>query len=137
MSIDNNRFSCYDGVMSNKVYAVCAVIKKKGEPLFLGVSRKNNHDDFGLPGGKIENEETPEQAIEREVFEETGLSIKTYSSVFETFYEKGIVKTFLVSDYEGELTTKEAGKVAWVDKQKLFNGSFGEYNRNLFSKLNF
>ena len=44
--------------------------------IILGVSRKNDHNDFGLVGGSVEENETFEEAIIREVKEETGLDIE-------------------------------------------------------------
>ncbi len=54
-------------------YADAIIRNGKGEILFL---RRNSNDSFypntwGLPGGKIESGETPEQAVRREVQEET------------------------------------------------------------------
>lgn len=45
-----------------------------GDQIVL-VSRKGNYEDLGLPGGKVEHGETSLEAIAREVWEETGLSI--------------------------------------------------------------
>lgn len=55
------------------LFAVTALLVK--DELVLAVSRKNNPNDFGLPGGKIDPGETPEGALFREVSEETGLNV--------------------------------------------------------------
>jgi ADP-ribose pyrophosphatase YjhB (NUDIX family) len=39
----------------------------------LAVSRKDNYEDLGFPGGKLNINENPEQAAIRETFEETGI----------------------------------------------------------------
>lgn len=36
---------------------------------------------WGVPAGKLENQETPEHAAERELFEETGISVKGLSCI--------------------------------------------------------
>lgn len=125
-----------------KKSAVALIFHKenKGFPtdIVLGVSRKYNHNDFGLPGGSVEENETFQEAIIREVKEETGLTVTSCKEIFE----RGVVyngneflgKTFLC-EVEGEIHTDEPHVVKWVDWGTLFKGSFGEYNRALFNHL--
>lgn len=45
-----------------------------GKLLFLKRSpHKSEGEKWGIPGGKLDSDETPEQAVIREVFEETGI----------------------------------------------------------------
>lgn len=58
-------------------YADAIIKDTKGNVLFL---RRNSNDAlfpdcWGLPGGKVDNGETPEQAVKREVQEETGMTV--------------------------------------------------------------
>jgi 8-oxo-dGTP pyrophosphatase MutT (NUDIX family) len=53
--------------------AVVALIIKDG--LILAISRRHNRSKFGLIGGKVDSDESREQALIREVKEETGLEI--------------------------------------------------------------
>jgi 8-oxo-dGTP pyrophosphatase MutT (NUDIX family) len=57
---------------ARKPFAVTAIIFSD-EGSILSVSRKENHEDFNLPGGKIDKGETPLEALVRELEEETGL----------------------------------------------------------------
>ena len=49
----------------------------------------DGRDYWTLPGGGIEPSETPEQAAEREVLEETGLIVKTERFLFEASSRSG------------------------------------------------
>lgn len=124
--------------------AVALIFNRVGK--ILSVSRKHNHNDKGLPGGKLDEGETFEEAIIREVFEETGLHIKVIELIYDTEDRQDSnreVKTFLCEITDEEIPTefsnldeKETGKVEWVSWEELISGSsFGEYNRSLYFKL--
>ena len=49
------------------------VIREDGK---IAVFNKANKNEYKLPGGGIENEENPEEAFKREVFEETGCEVE-------------------------------------------------------------
>ena len=62
--------------------AVCIIMKNKNK---VRVVNRPNSNLLALPGGKVEDGETLEQAIVREVFEETGIAI--YQDEFTKLYE--------------------------------------------------
>jgi mutator protein MutT len=103
----------------------------------LGVTRKDNFQDFGLPGGKIEMGETLYDGMCREVFEETGLIIELARPIFVREDGEFVAVVFLVEKYSGEINTQEAGQVKWITFEELKLGSFGEYNSKLEEHLNF
>jgi 8-oxo-dGTP diphosphatase len=111
-------------------------------PKVLAVSRKNNHADLGLAGGKIEPGESPTEALVRELREETGLTALGFIPIFEDWcrVENGKVKparVYLVYSWEGEPTSMENAIVEWVLPERLFedSNSFCGYNKNLFQNL--
>ena len=118
--------------------AVCILIYNL-EHKILGVSRKDNPNDFGLPGGKVDHGETREEAAVREAKEEAGLDIFNLSPVFtrEARGDDTYSATTFEAEYDPaqEIGSEEAGVVAWVDWETLFNGSFGQYNRKLYEEL--
>lgn len=123
-----------------KFKAVLAFIKHPTDPnLFLGVSRKNNPSDFGLPGGKQEDRETVRDALSRELLEETGLHIKSMKPLFRRFNKdkdlKFSVSTFSVEVDSYDISTTEAGIVSWVTREVLEAGTFGSYNKALFDSI--
>jgi 8-oxo-dGTP pyrophosphatase MutT (NUDIX family) len=110
--------------------------------LYLGVTRKDDPNAWGLPGGKIDPGELPYEAAQRELFEETGLTSQGMYRVFNHPCRANPTKTgktYQVVTYcatvSGEISTTEAGKVGWVNRDTLLAGPFGEYNRNLFEAL--
>lgn len=114
-------------------HAACAVIKD-ATGKFLGVSRGHDPMDFGFPGGHVEKDETPEQAVARELEEETGLQCSDLRHLI----------TMKAGDYKvhvytcvahGEIDTDEAGVVKWVTPEDLLRGSFGDQNRVVLRML--
>ena len=102
----------------------------------LGVSRKDNHNDFGLIGGKKEDiDETPEDTAIRETKEETGLRISNLRLIF-AIHKDGYMGYTYLADYEGEINHNEPHVVAWVPFERLVMGSFGKYNKLVAESLN-
>lgn len=123
------------------LFSVVALIFSVGH--VLAVSRKNNHEDLGLPGGKIEPGETPEEAIRRELLEETGLKIGAMYPIFDHLDrvegdERRPCRCFVVWIYEGVAKSNEGARVVWVPPSRLVEPScmFRDYNRALFLAIN-
>lgn len=57
------------------------VIRKDGN---IAIFNKTNKNEYKLPGGGIENNETPEEAFKREVLEETGCIIEIIDKIGTT-----------------------------------------------------
>lgn len=106
------------------------------EGLILGVSRKDNHSDFGLPGGKMdpEDDNDPTTTAIRECKEETGLDITNLRLVFAIHKSGNMGYTYL-ADYSGQINHNEPHVVKWVPMQVLINGSFGRYNEMVSESL--
>jgi len=110
------------------------LINPDGYP--LGVSRKNDHNDFGIPGGKMDPEDNgdPIKTAIRETKEETGLDIFNLRLVF-VIHKYGNLSYTYLADYTGEINHNEPHVVKWVGFEELVNGSFGRYNQLVAESL--
>ena len=105
-----------------KTPVVVAVIKK--ENLYLIVKR-NKHKHLGLkwefPGGKVEINESFEQALSREIKEELNVEIDIVNKIAEENYNDNkinvILYYYLCRIKEGEIFLSEHEDYAWVEKK--------------------
>lgn len=102
--------------------AVIVLVRKEKEVLL--VHAKNfRTDHYGLVAGFVETGETLEEAVHREVMEETGLHIKNlkYFASQPWPYPCGLMVGF-TADYDGgkiHLQRSELTKGSWFDKDHL------------------
>lgn len=112
------------------------VVLINDEGLILGVSRKHDHNDMGLIGGKQDPEDMGDPMITaiRECKEETGLDISNLRLIFAIHKGGNMGYTYL-ADYSGEINHNEPHVVKWVPFQTLVRGSFGRYNQLVAESL--
>jgi 8-oxo-dGTP diphosphatase len=111
-----------------KVLLVSAVALIDPDGRVLLAQRPEGKEMAGLwefPGGKVQDGETPEAALIRELREELGITVPqrclaplTFAShAYESFHL--LMPLFACRNWEGELTPLEGQKLAWVRAQKL------------------
>ena len=131
----NIRFKKKD-IEANKGEAVQVVIVNP-EGLVCLVSRKHDHSDFGLIGGKVDEGESPTQAAIRECKEETGIKITNLRVVF-AMHRKGRMGYTYIADYSGEIDydkEKEPHVVKWAKMVEATKGSFAYWNKMVTESL--
>ena len=63
--------------MNNRYFTVCGIVEINGKILLVRHTYGTAEGRILVPGGYVQEGELPSKAIEREVFEETGVSAKT------------------------------------------------------------
>lgn len=107
------------------VAAVIKAINENGEPIIFATQRGYGDfkDGWEFPGGKIEEGETPEEALKREIMEEldteisVGELINTVEYDYPTFHL--LMDCFWCEVVKGDLVLKEHEAAKWVTKEQL------------------
>lgn len=92
-----------------------------------------------FPGGKIEGQETPQAALEREIWEELDTKIEV-GELFETVeydYPKFhlSMQCFFAKIVSGNLVLKEHSAAKWLSKSQLNSVDWLKADRDLVLKL--
>ena len=107
------------------VAAVIKAVNKNGEDIIFATQRGYGEfkDGWEFPGGKIEEGETPQEALKREIMEEldteitVGELIDTIEYAYPTFHLS--MDCFWCEVVKGELVLKEAEAAKWLKKDEL------------------
>ena len=119
-------------------------IEKDGKYLMLHRIKKENdinRDKWIGIGGKFEDKESPEDCVLREAFEETGLTLTSYSyrgivtfisNVCETEY----MHLFTADGFTGNISECDEGVLEWVEKDKITSLPLWEGDKIFLDALN-
>ena len=118
-------------------------IEKDGKYLMLHRVKKQEDMNGGKwigVGGKLEEGETPEECLVREVLEETGLTLTKWRFCGEILFQSdkyGEETMYLYhgTEFSGEICDCDEGYLDWVDKDKLSSLPMWEGDRIFFEMM--
>ena len=123
-------------------YTVLCYLKKDSQYLFMLRNKEKNDLNEGKwigIGGHIEPGETKEEALIREVKEETGFTIKSFSYRGEILFINNdyqeIMYIFTSDDFIGEMIECDEGELSWIDEDKILDLNLWEGDRYFLKPL--
>lgn len=125
----------------NVVAAIIKATNEKGEPIIFATQR--GYGDFKggweFPGGKVEEGETPEAALVREIREELDTEIEvgelldTIEYDYPTFHLS--MKCFWSNIVSGDLVLKEHEAARWLTKNEIYDVEWLPADISLVGKI--
>lgn len=104
------------------ILSVGAIINDKdNNVLFIKLSYQKG---YGLPGGLVQSGETIEQALQREVFEETGLKVvnsRLFCSTPSKYKGIDTISIAFIVEVSGNMVDSNEGKVEWKKINEVIN----------------
>ncbi|CAH0530282.1 8-oxo-dGTP diphosphatase [Allocatenococcus thiocycli] len=125
-----------------RIHIVAAIIFNQDKSQIFITKRPDDKHKGGFwefPGGKVEPEESVEQAMIRELEEEVGINV-TEQSLFEhleyDYPDKSLKFDFIsVTSFENEPYGKEGQEGRWVDITSLPEYAFPEANVPILERV--
>jgi ADP-ribose pyrophosphatase len=125
--------------------AVGAIVFKDGKVLLVRRGKPPARDLWAIPGGSVEICETLQRAAEREIYEETGITIQAQEPIFTFDYierdESGCARFhYVIIDLTAEYVAGElragddAAEARWVSSQEIAGLKISSKTRQLLKE---
>ena len=119
---------------------VAAIIKKNNKYLIVQRNRKKHLGlKWEFPGGKVQKNETFEEALAREIKEELNIKVSLQDKITEEKYKDEkidiILHYYLCTQESGTIKLSEHEDLAWVEKKDFDKYDFAEGDGNILALL--
>ncbi len=107
----------------------------RSDQVLIALRPKQSHQGglWEFPGGKVEEGESVEAALSRELKEELGVEVHAASFVMQISHDyndkKVLLDVWSVTDFSGEPSGAEGQPVKWVSQASLQDYQFPEANK--------
>lgn len=126
---------------SQKVILTSMCQISNGDEILVLDKVSNSYSGITFPGGHIEAGESLTDAIIREVFEESGLTIKNpvMCGIYNWVNDDGsryFVFLYRANEFTGELHSSEEGEVRWIRKSDFLKEPLAQGMEAVFEIIN-
>lgn len=119
---------------------VAAIIQQ--ENLYF-IAKRNRNKYFGLkwefPGGKVEKNESFQEALVREILEELNTMIKVHKKIAQENYKDNkidiIIHYYLCSLDKGKIKLSEHEDSLWIEKKNFYQYDFVPGDKKIISLI--
>jgi len=104
---------------------IVALILEKNGKILVERRKKSKTTSPGsiiTPAGHVNEGETKEEALKREMFEELGIKINNPELIHEADFdceEKQKIYWYKCESYEGDIKSNEAQELLWIDRSEI------------------
>ena len=122
-------------------FDVVAAIIIKDDKYFIAQRNRDKHMGLSweFPGGKVEEGESFEIALKREIEEELNIEINIKNKLGEENYQDDKINVklhyFICSHFNGEIILSEHEDSAWITKNEFKNYNFAEGDSDIINLL--
>lgn len=122
---------------SPAVHVAVGVIENEDGEIFIARRHLRQHQGgkWEFPGGKVEQDESVQQALQRELKEECNIDVTDMAplTVIEHQYtdKRVLLDVWWVLSYDGVIRHLEGQESCWVDKNQLDAYQFPEANQSI------
>jgi len=111
-----------------------AVIERDGMILIARRKRAFMGNNWEFPGGKLEDNETLEECLKREIFEELGIDIAVGKLISSRKHVLNCQSAIMLYAYQaeylsGEIVLSDHDEIAWVSPEDLQRYAFPDPDR--------
>ncbi len=125
-----------------KTYQVTAAIIRKGSKILIARRATNRHlaGFWEFPGGKIEDGETPQECLKRELEEELGIIVNVGAFFMENEhqYQDKIIQlqAYECEHISGKIILNDHDQIEWIDTTEFDNFVFAPADIPFLKALN-
>ncbi len=123
-----------------------AIVRRDDTVLLVKRGRPPRQGQWAIPGGKVQAGEGLREAVEREIMEETGISVRAKDMIYQLEYiehdeDGALAFHYVVLDYEAEYIAGEpragddADEAAWVHFDELASLPLTDSTRDALHSL--